>query len=139
MQKRVAFGKPLANYGRIREDIAQSRIDIEQARLLVLKAAHSIDTTGSKVTTHPHKDHPRCTLQDIADDLLEILITILVLSFQVAKGEIAMIKVVTPNMCLAVVDRAIQALGGKGLTEDTPLSGTLSLHPTPVKCVPIHV
>ena len=46
---RVAFGKPLSEQGLIQADIARSRIDIESNRLLVLKAAHNLDTHGSKV------------------------------------------------------------------------------------------
>jgi acyl-CoA dehydrogenase len=88
VQARVAFGKPLAEQGTIRADIAESRMEIEQARLLTLKAAHLMDTVGNKV----------------------------------ARAEISMIKVVAPNVALRVLDRAIQAHGGAGVSEDTFLA-----------------
>ncbi|PAE26205.1 acyl-CoA dehydrogenase [Bacillus sp. 7894-2] len=88
VQNRTAFGQMLARQGVIREWIADSRIEIEQARLLTLKAAHMMDTAGNKV----------------------------------AKTEIAMIKVVAPSMALKVIDRAIQAFGAAGVSEDVPLA-----------------
>jgi acyl-CoA dehydrogenase len=89
VQARVAFGKPLAEQGTIRADIARSRMEIEQLRLLTLKAAYMMDTVGNKE----------------------------------ARAEIAMIKVVAPNVCLRVLDRAIQAHGGAGVSQDTFLAG----------------
>jgi acyl-CoA dehydrogenase len=86
--ERVAFGKPLAAQGTLRADIAKSRMEIEQARLLTLKAALMMDTVGNKA----------------------------------ARREIAMIKVVAPNVALAVLDRAVQAHGGAGVSEDFPLA-----------------
>jgi acyl-CoA dehydrogenase len=86
--ERVAFGRPLAEQGVIREWIADSRIEIEQARLLTLKAAYLMDTVGPKG----------------------------------AAIEISAIKVVAPNMALRVVDRAIQAHGGGGVSDDFPLA-----------------
>jgi alkylation response protein AidB-like acyl-CoA dehydrogenase len=85
---RVAFGKPLAEQGTIRADIATSRIEIEQARLLTLKAASMMDRIGNKA----------------------------------ARTEIAMIKVIAPNVTLRVLDRALQAHGGAGVCQDTFLA-----------------
>jgi acyl-CoA dehydrogenase len=87
-QTRVAFGKPLAEQGTVRAEIAASRMEIEQARLLTLKTAYMMDTVGNKE----------------------------------ARAEIAMIKVVAPNMALRVLDRAIQAHGGAGVSGDTFLA-----------------
>ena len=91
VQERKAFGKKLADQGVIREWIANSRIEIEQARLLTLKAAHMMDTVGNKK----------------------------------ARAEIAMIKVVAPNMAQRVIDRAIQAHGAAGVSGRFPTGGKL--------------
>ena len=88
VKSRVAFGKPIAEQGTIRADIANSRMEIEQARLLTLKAAHMMDTAGNKA----------------------------------ARAEIAMIKVIAPNVALRVLDRAIQAHGAAGVCQDTFLA-----------------
>src|SRR5271169_5189637 len=89
VQGRVAFGKALAEQGTIRAGIAESRMEIDQARLLTLLAAHKMDKAGNKA----------------------------------ARAEISMIKVVAPNMALLVLDRAIQAHGGLGVSQDSFLAG----------------
>lgn len=48
-KERIAFGKTLAEHGALRKEIADSRMEIDQLRLLVLKAAHRMDTVGNKV------------------------------------------------------------------------------------------
>jgi acyl-CoA dehydrogenase len=88
LNSRVAFGKPLSAQGVWHERIAESRIMIEQARLLTLKAAYMMDTVGNKE----------------------------------ARAEIAMIKVVAPNMASQIIDWAIQAHGAAGVSDDFPLA-----------------
>lgn len=85
---RKPFGRTLDTYSSIRQDIAKSVCEIQQARLLTLSAADKMDKQGNKE----------------------------------AKDLIAMIKIVAPNMALAVIDRAIQIMGGKGVSDDTPLA-----------------
>ena len=88
LKSRVAFGKPISEQSVWHERIADSRIAIEQARLLTLKAAYMMDTVGNKA----------------------------------AKREIAMIKVVAPNMSCMIHDMAIQAHGGGGVCQDYGLA-----------------
>ena len=85
---RTTFGRRIADHGVTRHLIAQSRIEIDQARLLTLHAAHIMDTVGNKA----------------------------------ARAEIAMIKVVAPNMAQQVLDRAIQVCGGAGVSQDFHLA-----------------
>ena len=85
---RTAFGKTLAEQGVVQDWIAESRVRIEQARLLVLKTAWLMDTAGNKG----------------------------------AHTEIQAIKIVTPAMAEWVIDRAIQAHGGGGVSQDFPLA-----------------
>ncbi|MCQ6279528.1 acyl-CoA dehydrogenase family protein [Bacillus sp. EB600] len=87
-KSRIAFGKSIAEQGVIRSWIADSRIEIDQARLLTLNAAHMMDTVGNKA----------------------------------ARKEIAMIKVIVPNMALKVIDRAIQVHGAGGVSNVFPLA-----------------
>ena len=87
--EREAFGRYIKDFSSIRQDIAKSRCEIEQARLLTLSAADKVDKFGAAG----------------------------------AKDLIAMIKIVAPIMTCNVVDRAIQAYGGMGLSGDTPLAG----------------
>lgn len=85
---RRAFGGPLADQGVIQEWIAESRIRIEAARLLVLKTAWLMDTAGNRA----------------------------------ARVEISAIKALVPEVATWVIDRAIQAHGGAGVSDDTPLA-----------------
>ncbi|MHB1700333.1 MAG: acyl-CoA dehydrogenase family protein [Acidobacteriaceae bacterium] len=92
-KSRVAFGRPLSEQGVWRERIAEARISIEQARLLVFKTAYMMDTVGNKK----------------------------------ARSEIAMIKVLAPNVSSRIVDWAIQMYGATGLCDDTPLAEMYAL------------
>jgi acyl-CoA dehydrogenase len=89
LMTREAFGKPIVRHNVWQQRIADARIEIEQCRLLTLKAAYMMDTVGNKA----------------------------------ARAEIAMIKVAAPNMALRVIDDAIQAFGGAGVSGDFPLAG----------------
>jgi acyl-CoA dehydrogenase len=86
--ERVAFGRSIAEQGVTRERIAQARIMIDSARLMVLNAAWKMDTAGNKA----------------------------------ARKEIAMIKVLAPNVACQVIDWAIQAHGGGGVSDDFGLA-----------------
>lgn len=88
LQSRTAFGKLLSEQGVWRERIAESRIQIDTARLLTLKAAYMMDKVGNK--------H--------------------------AQAEIAMIKVLAPNVTQQVLDWAIQAHGAAGVSDEFPLA-----------------
>jgi acyl-CoA dehydrogenase len=85
---RTAFGKPIAEQSVWHERIAEARCSIDQARLMVLRAAHMMDTVGNKI----------------------------------ARKEIAMIKVLAPNMACQVIDWAMQAHGGGGVSDDFGLA-----------------
>lgn len=89
VQSRVAFGRPVAQQGVVRQWIAEARLAIDQARLLVLKTAWMMDEYGNKE----------------------------------ARKEIAMIKALVPSAVEKIVDRAIQAHGGGGVSQDFPLAG----------------
>ncbi|MEV6931722.1 acyl-CoA dehydrogenase family protein [Dactylosporangium sp. NPDC051485] len=88
VSQRVAFGRPLAEQGVIQEWIAESRVRIEQARLLVLKTAWLMDTVGNRG----------------------------------AHTEIQAIKIAVPSTAEWVIDKAIQAHGAAGVSQDTPLA-----------------
>jgi len=88
VSERVAFGRPLAEQGVIQEWIAESRVRIEQGRLLVLKTAWLMDTVGNRG----------------------------------AHAEIQAIKIVIPLMAEWVIDKAIQAHGAAGVSQDTVLA-----------------
>jgi acyl-CoA dehydrogenase len=85
---RTTFGRTIADHGVTRHWIAESRMEIDQARLLTMHAAKMMDEVGNKA----------------------------------ARGEIAMIKVVAPNVAQKVIDRAIQVCGGAGVSQDFHLA-----------------
>jgi acyl-CoA dehydrogenase len=89
VQSRIAFGKPLAELGMMQREIAESRIAIDQARLLCQHAARVIDIRGNKA----------------------------------AATLVSQAKVAVPSVALDVIDRAVQAHGGAGVTDDFPMAG----------------
>jgi len=94
VDNRVAFGRKLADQGSIRQDVARSFCEIEQARLLTLKTADMMDRYGNKA----------------------------------AKDLIAAIKIVAPQMAQTVADRAIQAHGSMGVSDDTEVAHFFTLN-----------
>ncbi|WP_076263443.1 acyl-CoA dehydrogenase family protein [Intrasporangium flavum] len=92
VSERVAFGRPLAEQGVVRDWIAESRVRIEQLRLLVLKTAWLMDTVGNKG----------------------------------AHTEIQAIKIATPKTVEWILDKAIQAHGAAGLSQDTELAAAFA-------------
>ncbi|MEP6798334.1 MAG: acyl-CoA dehydrogenase family protein, partial [Lapillicoccus sp.] len=92
VSSRVAFGKPLSEQGVIRDWIAESRVRLEQLRLLVLKTAWLMDTVGNKG----------------------------------AHTEIQAIKIATPATVEWILDKAIQAHGAGGLSQDFPLAAAIA-------------
>jgi acyl-CoA dehydrogenase len=93
LKSRTAFGKAISEQSVWHERIATARCNIEQARLLTLKAAYMMDTVGNKA----------------------------------AAREIAMIKVVAPNIACDIIDDAMQAHGGGGVSQDFLLAGMYSI------------
>ncbi len=87
-EQRSTFGQRLLDHQTVRNWVAESRVEIDQARLLTLQPAWLMDTVGAKE----------------------------------ARAEISMIKVVAPRVALNVIDRAIQAFGAAGLSQDTPIA-----------------
>lgn len=92
--ERTTFGRKLSQRSSIRQDIAKSYCEIEQARLLTLKTANAMDTVGNTK----------------------------------ARDLIAAIKIIAPQMAQNVTDRAIQAHGGMGVSDDTPIAGFFTLN-----------
>jgi acyl-CoA dehydrogenase len=92
VSERVAFGRPLAEQGVVRDWVAESRVRIEQLRLLVLKTAWLMDTVGNKG----------------------------------AHTEIQAIKIATPRTVEWILDKAIQAHGAAGLSQDTELAAAFA-------------
>ncbi|MEV7213708.1 acyl-CoA dehydrogenase family protein [Kitasatospora cineracea] len=88
VNSRVAFGRPLADQGVVQDWIAEARVRIEQARLLVLKTAWLMDTVGNRG----------------------------------AHTEIQAIKIVVPSAVEWILDKAVQAHGAAGVSQDTPLA-----------------
>ena len=88
VSRELSPGRPLGLKGTIQQWIAESRAEIDAARLLVLHAAWRIDLDG----------------------------------VHAARDDISMIKFVVANTLFRVLDRAIQAHGALGITDETPLA-----------------
>ncbi|MFJ4796822.1 acyl-CoA dehydrogenase family protein [Kitasatospora purpeofusca] len=93
---RTAFGGPLADQGVVQDWIAESRVKIEQLRLLVLKTAWLMDIVGNRG----------------------------------AHTEIQAIKIATPRTVEWILDKAVQAHGAAGVSQDTPLAALWAFNRT---------
>ena len=100
--ERETFGRPISHSANIRDWIAESRIELEMARLLVLKTAWLMDTVGNR--------HARI--------------------------EISGIKFAVPQICLRVIDRAIQVHGGRDRSSGASASGGPTPEPGSPKTPP---
>jgi len=99
--QRHTFGKPLHEHGMIQHDISQCKIDLECARLLTLECARAIDDAIDNAGDGGGSVHR-------------------------ARDQIALIKIAVPNLCIRVVDRAVQVFGGAGVDCDSILARSLA-------------
>lgn len=125
---KVAFGKQLYEHGTVVAAIAQSRMDIDQARLLVLSAALQVGPAPPPVESRSSRrfadPHPRAIVQI---DLVR------------AKGamkDIGMAKAVVPKLVGEVIDRAMQVHGAEGICRESRSESVCCSHPAPLVTLP---
>ena len=96
--ERIAFGRTIIQYDTVQRWIAESRVELEQARLLAYRCAWRLDQTGDHGASSSTRNW----------------------------RDVSLIKVAVPAMLQRIADRAMQVFGAMGGSDDTPIHQALA-------------